>query len=271
MGIKNIESRARLIFNKYRDNKLKKDSINLASDIKNALENCADEIPVFIVSYNNGIYVENTINQLQSFGITPIIIDNNSTDLTSLKILKKIKNNHTAQVVFSDKNFGFMVGFLNHIYPLLPEVFAYSDPDLQFNKNLPDDFLSKLASLTKKYSVYKAGFALELLEEETIIDQVINKMRGVPMIYNQEFSVREWESQYWRIPISHDNLILYSAPIDTTFAVYKKSNYNGFFDAIRVAGDYSAIHLPWFPRLDLMAESNKREYLKGNNSSTWIK
>ena len=36
-------------------------------------------IPVIMVSYNNGVYVENMANQLHHHGIRPIVIDNAST------------------------------------------------------------------------------------------------------------------------------------------------------------------------------------------------
>lgn len=63
---------------------------------------------------------------------------------------------------------------------------------------------------------------------------------------------------------------MYASPIDTTFAVYRKQNYFGdFHNAIRVAGDYSAIHLPWFIELDLMNDADRDIYNKSNVSSNW--
>jgi hypothetical protein len=66
---------------------------------------------------------------------------------------------------------------------------------------------------------------------------------------------------------------MYLADIDTTFAVYRKSNYQGHLrsPAIRVAGDYTAIHLPWFLNLDIITELEKQQYLQKNKSTHWIK
>lgn len=67
------------------------------------------------------------------------------------------------------------------------------------------------------------------------------------------------------------DLKCYAAKIDTTFAVYRKSNFRyDFYDGVRVAGAFSAIHLPWFPELDIMTAEEKASYLDKNNiSATW--
>tara|TARA_B110000503_G_C7160466_1_gene419429 strand:+ start:2000 stop:2215 length:216 start_codon:yes stop_codon:yes gene_type:complete len=65
--------------------------------------------------------------------------------------------------------------------------------------------------------------------------------------YERAYSVFEWESQYWRFKLQRsDELKVYAAPLDTTFAVYNKGNYRGsFMDAVRIGGDYAVTHLPW--------------------------
>jgi hypothetical protein len=85
--------------------------------------------------------------------------------------------------------------------------------------------------------------------------------------------VRQHEAIFWRFPIKHKKLEAYHAIIDTTFAVYNKNYYQGnFYDGIRVAGQYSAIHLPWFPRLDIMNDEQRALYLNTNRKkdTTWI-
>jgi hypothetical protein len=92
-----------------------------------------------------------------------------------------------------------------------------------------------------------------------------------PFVFQKSYTIQEWESQFWRRRLPHESLEIYAERIDTTFAVYRKSNYrNDFYDAVRVAGDYSAIHLPWFPKLDIMTDAQRRQYLKKSKSSTWL-
>jgi len=145
-----------------------------------------------------------------------------------------------------------LVGFLDEVYNILPTFFAYTDPDLELSATLPKDFLRQLSLMTTNFDVYKAGFALDLLPQESVIDP----------------SIIEHESQFWHRQIS-TNPDVYCAPLDTTFAVYNKTLYRGgFYSGVRVAGDFRAVHLPWFPRLDLMNSMEWEQYLKGNISSS---
>ncbi len=266
-----LEEKIKYIPNKIRDFRYRVQTKELVSKLKELLDKINDKIPIFIISYNNAIYVENIVKQLNGKNIKPIIIDNNSTDINSIKILQKIVKEGRGYIIFSKRNFGHSVGFLNPIFEVMPEVFAYSDPDLQLNKKLPDNFLDILANLTKEFNVFKAGFALELLDEEMTNADIL-KYYGVPKIIKRRLDIKTWEKRYWRFPICHNHLELYSAPLDTTFAVYRKSNFvDNFFEAIRVAGDFSAIHLPWYPKRDLMNLEDKKKYIKSNKSSTWIR
>ena len=245
---------------------------HLLQPLAQALAREVKGIPVIVVSYNNAIYVRNITSQLQRFGIRPIVIDNRSNDPTSQLILAEMQQKGDAQVIFSRRNFGHMVGFLQPVYELLPTVFGYTDPDLQLSPSMPSDFLPMLAGLTKEYSVFKTGLALDLKPEEAVIQASVRICRRKPIPINREFPVREWEAQYWRMRLAHPSLELYAADIDTTFAVYRKTNFKGnFYDAVRVAGSYSAVHLPWYPNLDLMSREQRQIYLRGNNSSAWLK
>jgi hypothetical protein len=175
-------------------------------------------------------------------------------------------------VIHSKINLGHLIGFIDSIYTILPEVFAYTDPDLQLNKNLPHDFLWQLSAITKKYSVYKAGFALTLLDSEQMINNHHIKIKFRPFTFIKEFNVVEWEKRFWRFKLNNLDYDLFQADIDTTFAVYRKSNFSGnFFDAIRVGGNFEAIHLPWYPNLDLINSSQKEIYTHKNLSSFWLK
>ena len=267
---RSIKKPLKLYRNKLRNWVLALKTKDIYSQFKKVLSEQVDTIPVIVISYNNGDYVKNITKQLQSFNITPIIIDNNSTSKKTIDILNSLEHKKSAYVVRSQKNFGHMVGFLKPIYDLLPEVFAYTDPDLQFNESLPDDFLSKLADLTTEFPVFKAGFALTLENHGPIKDTKFHSCHYKPIYYEKYLSIEEFESRYWVNKLEHDALELYAAQIDTTFAVYRKNNYIGkFHNAIRVAGNYSAIHLPWFEKLDLLAEKDKAEYRDKNISSNW--
>jgi hypothetical protein len=243
----------------------------LANKVAYLLENSVTEIPVIIVSYNNSEYVQNMALQLSRYQIRPIVIDNNSTNPTSIVTLEMLARDKHISLARSKHNFGPMVGFLPEIYSKLPEEFAYTDPDLKFHNSLPDDFLVALANISKQFCTFKAGMALTLEPKHLLANSTRTVRRETPIKYQSLVGIEDWENQFWRMRIEHPMFQLYSADIDTTFAVYRKSNFKGdFYDAIRVAGEFSAIHLPWFPTMDICSENSREAYYKNNEVSTWV-
>ena len=247
--------------------------LDLASKAQNFLQSFGDQnIPILVICYNNGIYVENMANQLRQLNQNPLIIDNNSDDASTLQTLGRLEQNGVATVIYSTKNFGHMVGFQDPIYNVLPDVFAYTDPDLQFNPNMPPGFLDTLSDLTAQFSVYKAGLALQLPEGLETIDASFVRRWTYPFEGRRTYSIRSHEERFWRFKLEHATLDLWHAEIDTTFAVYNKKHFHGkFLEAIRIGGLYGCIHLPWFPQLDLFSPEQKKTYLKGNLSTTCVK
>jgi hypothetical protein len=255
----------------YRLKRLERRCQGILTALEAALAAAPGVTPVLIISYNNGQYVENTVAQLAARGIRPIVIDNRSSDDVSIAILKRLHSEQSAWVIFSPENFGHMVGFMDPIYRALPDVFAYTDPDLQFSATLPTDFMRVLTDLTHQYRVYKAGFALDVSDTAQLSNVGFTLSQYRPLLIEKPYTVQSWESQYWRMKLDHPGLELYAAKIDTTFAVYNKAHYQGdFFEALRVAGDYSALHLPWFPAKDLMSPEQKARYLQHNKSTNWV-
>ena len=92
------------------------------------------------------------------------------------------------------------------------------------------------------------------------------------MPFSAKYTVFDWESQFWRFPLQRsDALKVFAAPVDTTFAVYNKSQFKGsFMDGVRVAGAFAVIHLSWYPELNNMSAEEKALYASGNKSSTWV-
>lgn len=237
-----------------------------------ALDQCKSDVPVLLISYNNGVYVEHMVRQLKGFGVSPIVLDNRSGDDETRRILSRLDKGNDASVICLDRNFGHKVAFLPPFYDQLPDVFACSDPDLLLNERMPRDFLSQLHQVAQHFQVYKAGLALELPDDLELISNTYQKKKCKPFAFQRQYSVREWEQRFWHKRLSHPSLEVYAAPIDTTMAVYDKRLYDGvFFEAVRVAGDFGCLHMPWHPQLDLFDASTRQKYLQGNRSSSWLK
>lgn len=174
-------------------------------------------------------------------------MDGGSTDARTRKVLRQLGAG--CKVITLPDNPGPRFFFEHRpFYRALPEKFVVTDPDLEFNQALPKDFLSTLAQLTNEFGVGKAGFALSidgpLLDDEFFMGK-------------KWTTIKDWESQFWTQPLPNSlDVEAFDAPIDTTFALYDKRflRRKDFFKAIRVAGPYSAKHLPWFSDNPIMED-----------------
>lgn len=213
-------------------------------------------IPVYIIAFNNPTYVEMTVSQLINLEVSKIVVvDNNSTYPPLLEYYDK--NKGKFQLIRMDQNYGHNV-VTKCFYDHLPEVFAITDPDLKFNPELPKNFLEQLYELSVAHNAYKVGMSLDISE---------------PHLFNKRMrffgeSIEGWERRFWISPIEDEKYQLYNAEIDTTFAVYNKKNISGN-KQIRVAGNFTAKHLPWY--LAEKIPSEEREfYLKTKNTGAWV-
>lgn len=209
-------------------------------------------IPIIIISHNNHQYVDNTIKQLRNIREDllkdVIVMDNNSSDLDTLSYL----NNLDVNVQFNKKNEGPWISpVINSVmYNVLPDRFIITDPDLEFNKSLPVNFMEILKDLSKKYSCSKIGFSLFIGDWKNMYSD---------MFYNIE-------KQYWDRRIKDSQYELYDAPIDTTFCLVNK---NGNGRQIRVAGNFTARHYPWYKDEPILSIYDKYiTYNKQSNIST---
>jgi FkbM family methyltransferase len=196
------------------------------------------DIPIIIICYNNYTYVKNTLEQLLKINNECYkniqILNNNSTCLNTINFLKNID----VKVIHNNSNNGPWITSNNnkHIYDVLPNKFILTDPDLKFNENIPSDFIEILSNLSDKYGTSKIGFALKISDFE-------NFYKGV---YFDGLSIYDWEKRFWKNNLYDDNYELYDAPIDTTFCLINKDNFVKHSREIRIAGIFTAIHLPWY-------------------------
>ena len=192
-------------------------------------------IPIIIICYNNYIYVKNILDQLikinEKYIENIIIINNNSNCLKTIDFL----NNTKIKVISNDNNGPWISEYNNkHIYDILPDKFILTDPDLELNSNLPENFIEIMIELSNKYNPKKIGFSIKIDD--------INEM-------NENIHI-EHEKDFWKNKILDDNYELYQAAIDTTFCLINKKgleNYN-----IRIAGNFTCRHLPWYKNNNLL-------------------
>jgi FkbM family methyltransferase len=217
-------------------------------------------IPIIIICYNNYKYVENMLKQIfeinQEYYNNIYILDNCSDCPDTVNFLK----NTNCKIISNSSNFGPWVNESQnaHIYNGMPSKFILTDPDLEINKNIPSNFIDILSSLSDKYNCTKIGFALDIKD--------FDKMYQDGNYGGSGNSIYGWEMRFWENKIEDDTYELYQAAVDTTFCLINK-NYIHNDKHIRVAGNFTAKHLPWYINNKVY---NLYDNYIANKKTTWI-
>jgi hypothetical protein len=215
-------------------------------------------MPILIPTFNNPTYLANLLMQLRQFrNVLPVVIDNGSDFPRMVVLLQEIKS-RGVYVIKANQNLGPRFVIENsRILRLLPKIFVLTDPDLELKPGFCDKHLKVMKDITFEYKLGKVGLALE-------IDKPDSMRKEKFLIGNKDFSILDWESQFWLNPIEIQNCEAYIADIDTTFAVYNKKYFRStsIHSAIRIAGisdqDVTAKHLPWYVKS--IVPYSEREY-----------
>ena len=204
------------------------------------------KVPIIVICYNNHKYVNNMINKI--IKINPdlkssiIIMDNNSDNSSTQKYLQE--NINDVIIVHNVQNNGPWVDINRNwfLYDIMPDKFILTDPDLEINDNLPANFVDILCDLIDEYDCSKIGFALEVKDSDKMYDDYN---------YFDNKSIWQWETtHFWNEEnrFEHPKYQLYKGGIDTTFGLVSKHRLHSGTDFInvRVAGDFTCRHLPFY-------------------------
>jgi len=230
------------------------------------------DIPILIICYNNYKYVKNTMRQIklinQNYYKNIHIVNNNSTCSDTIAFLQSVNEDGDVKIINNYENGGPWITPWNncHIYSDLPEKYILTDPDLELNSNIPTNFIEILAELSDKYKSGKVGFALDIND--------FDKMYQCGYVFKSEINsfitIYKHEIQYWENKINDDQYTLYYANLDTTFCLINKK-YDYYVNDIRVAGNFTAKHLPWYIDNKIYNPYQKYKYYSNNNISTMSK
>jgi len=162
------------------------------------------------------------------------IVDNCSTDQETIAYLESTP----VRVIRNNTNEGPWISPTQnkHIYAELPDMFVLTDPDLELNPRLPSNFLDTMVSVAESCGTSKLGLALDISEPSLLFqgDYFLKK------------SIVEHESGFWINRIDDPKYELYRAAVDTTFCLVNKKVPDYERNHIRIAGDFTAKHLPWY-------------------------
>jgi hypothetical protein len=219
-----------------------------------------ENIPIVVICWNNYFFVKNFVTQLKKYKNPIILLDNKSNYSKLLDYYEQIKNDDQIEIRLLDKNYGHTV--YKELKSTLPDVYILSDPDLQLNERMPDNFSEILLQISNSYKSYKVGLALDISDNHKFIE-CDNYTNGQ--------NIHDWESQFWKTKINHDNYEIYYADVDTTFCLVN-NNYSSNGDKnVRIAGDFTVKHLPWYKDyIKTMVDPDEIEHWKLNNKSSSI-
>ena len=226
---------------------IKIDAIQKNIEEKFFIHSCKNNIkniPIYILSYNRVTYLKEMIRTLEKYELSNItIIDNASTYLPLLDYYKSL----SYKIIYMNKNYGHNVFFKHKLFLKirLTSFYIYTDPDVIPIKGCPDNFLDVFYSTLKNnLNVNKVGFSL--------------KIDDLPDIYEFKQNVVAWESQFYKKIIQDEEVTLYDAKIDTTFALYRPQIFSSlnFYSGIRTGFPYQARHLPWYKARDQLSDED---------------
>jgi FkbM family methyltransferase len=225
-----------------------------------------NRVPVLIPCFNNPTHCERMLQQLAARGLTDVtFIDNASTDPDMIGWLGTCGDR--ARVVRLDVNLGPIKSiFTPERLAALPRYFCVTDPDLDLNPALPPDFLADLMQLTNRYGVGKAGFALDILHRADFHDRTYR-------IKDQDWKIWDWEELFWARSIGETDGgdRVFQASVDTTFALYDQRYFRieRFMRGLRVAGRFTARHLPW-EKHSLLPKAEEERYRQSQKFSYYV-
>lgn len=221
-----------------------------------------NSIPVIIINYNQLDNLVKLVDFLLARKIENIVIVDNKSDFPPLlDYYKKIGTRVNVELM--PENYGHMVFFENDYLQLKygRGYYFLTDADILPNPNLPSDFIKKMVKKMDKYNrkITKVGFALDI---ETI-----------PDYYPLKNKVINWENKFWENELEKD---VFSAPVDTTFALYKPSFPSkfkvkpmNFYDAIRLAGCFTCKHMGWYLDPKNLTEEQEHYMKTSSSSASW--
>ena len=206
-----------------------------------------------IIGYNQPTYIKKMVNQLEPYTNDIVIIDNNSNFEPLLQYYEK---EYKYTLLRMKSNLGHKVYEKIFMDKIIGDIFILTDPDLQFNNNLPTNFIEDMINISNYYQAEKVGFAL-LYDAPDIRTDV--------MAFGK--SIKEWEKRYWTFKYYYPGFEndIWSAAIDTTFCLVNKQNKGGHY---RISGNYLCKHLPWHVGFEKEIPTDEFENYTKNNVST---
>lgn len=183
--------------------------------------------PVIINNFNRLTTTKKLCEDLTKLGYTQVVVLDNLSDYPPLL---QWYQECPYRIVRLNRNMGELAIYDSDLINEWSQGswIAYTDSDIQLNSMTPPDFILHLQRLGEKYGINKVGLALQIDDLPQDIDYRIN--------------VKNWETKYWANMLEPG---VFAGEIDTTFCVIRVG-LPAQYEALRVGGNYTARHIPWY-------------------------
>lgn len=207
-------------------------------------------IPIVINNFNRLSTTEKLVFDLIRLGYTNIhILDNDSDYIPLLQWYRTAP----AKVYYLGKNQGSNAIYNSgYIQDFTDKWIIYTDSDIELNEKTPGDFVNHLIYYAEKYGYKKAGLALEI--EDLPKNDYTNLYYG-------------WEKQFWSNELEKN---VYVADVDTTFCIIDPKD-QFMYKALRVGGNLTARHIPWYTDFDKLNDEEKHYLETSSDVSNYKK
>lgn len=216
------------------------------------------DVPIFINARDRLGVMKKLIGWLLNAGYRKLIIlDNNSTYPPLLEYYSELEKDSRLKIIRLGKNLGYKALWLSGVLETLKIAtpYVYTDPDILPIESCPKDFIKRLMKiLDSNHEIRKVGLGL-VYDDITFFDRE---------------RIQNFEANFYANTRVGDNL--YSAQVDTTFALYSNVRHYNLRFSLRTTGDLQAYHLSWYFDYDnLPADEKYYTEHADKNSVTTIK
>lgn len=195
-------------------------------------------VPIIINNFNRLSSTKKLVEDLLRYKCTNIyILDNKSTYVPLLSWYNTISDK--INIIRLDQNIGHLAIWHPNVFNQFKNTpYIYTDSDIELNPSMPENWINVMLELMRKHQK-KISLALSI---EDIPDHYLLKEKAI-----------DNELRWWVERVKEESVEMYYADTDTTFSLYPE-NTGHHYPSIRVAGDFTCKHTPWYLNCNCLNE-----------------
>ena len=198
----------------------------------------------FIIFKDRVTYGQRCVLSMIRSGLEPVVVDQGSTWPQALDWLDDMEQDGFT-VLHRGKGHPRDLGYWDPFIDACGDQrYIVTDPDVVPSDICPRDWPGRLSLLLDDHpEIVKAALGL--------------RIDNLPDHYGRKEQVIKWEEQFWKEQIEAG---VYSAPVDTTLAMYRERSTFVMQPGARMGHPYVADHLAWHENFDDLPQEIRYYY-----------